>query len=69
MLGTNCYSVVDADIKGIDITSFFLARSPEAPNITRMVFSCISIEIDMMSQILQVVDSQRNPNYLIPWAE
>ena len=45
--------VVEADIKGFAITSFFFARSPEAPSITRMVFSCISREVDMLSQIWQ----------------
>lgn len=47
-LGTKWNSVLDDDIKGVATTSFFFARSPEAPNITRTVSSCISREVDII---------------------
>ena len=59
VLGTEWILVADADIKGVAITSFFFARSPEAPSMTRMVFSCISREVDMLFQVWHA-DSQCN---------
>ena len=65
MLGTGWNLVVDGDIKGVAYTSFFFARSPEAPKITRMVSSCISREVDILSQTRHV-NSQCNLGQLIP---
>lgn len=38
-------------IRDVELASFFLARSPEAPRMTRMVFSRISSGADMMSRL------------------
>ena len=66
MLRTDWNLVVDGDIKGVAITSFFFARSPVAPNITRMVSCCISSEVDMLSQKWHV-NSQYGLGQLVPW--
>lgn len=38
-------------MEGVEITNFFLARSPEAPSMTKTVFSCISRGVDMLSRL------------------
>lgn len=49
--------LVISGIRGVELASFFLARSPEAPRMTRMVFSRISRGADMLSR-LWLVDTQ-----------
>ena len=46
-------------IDGVEFTSFFLERSPEAPIITRMVFSCISRGADILYRV-KLVDARCN---------
>ena len=64
MLGTSRISVLDASNEGSLITSFFFARSPEAPSNTRMVFSCISRGADILLRA-RLVDAQCGPVSLI----
>ena len=48
---------LNVGIEKVEATSFFFARSPDAPSMTKMVFSCISREADMLFRVW-LVDPQ-----------
>ena len=67
MLGTRSnLSMWNMDMNGgVELTSFFLARSPEAPSNTRMLFSRISSGADILSLVLLVKNQMIHSNDMI----